>query len=101
MHDGNGGVRTALSRQADAIFFVAQRDLTAGNRVWPDLAVESAIVAKALGEVAQMKRSRDGSIIGRREFLKRGVLAGVSVSILPLAGSASAAIEAAAPRVRR
>ena len=47
-----------------------------------------------------MKRSHDGSIIGRREFLKRGVLAGVGVSILPLAGSASAAIEAA-PKVRR
>ncbi|HYK65267.1 MAG TPA: aldo/keto reductase, partial [Patescibacteria group bacterium] len=47
-----------------------------------------------------MKRSHDGSIIGRREFLKRGVLAGVSVSILPLAGSASAALEAA-PKVRR
>src|SRR5260370_22178894 len=48
-----------------------------------------------------MKRSHPGSIIGRREFLKRGVLAGVGVSILPLAGSASASIEAAAPRVRR
>src|SRR5271156_5452787 len=48
-----------------------------------------------------MKRSRDGSIIGRRDFLKRGVLAGVGVSILPLAGAASASIEAAAPRVRR
>jgi predicted aldo/keto reductase-like oxidoreductase len=47
-----------------------------------------------------MKRSRDGSIIGRREFLKRGVLAGVGVSILPLAGSARAALEAA-PKVRR
>ena len=48
-----------------------------------------------------MKRSHTGSIIGRREFLKRGVLAGVGVSILPLAGSASASIEAAAPQVRR
>jgi len=48
-----------------------------------------------------MKRSDDGSIIGRREFLKRGVLAGVGVSILPLAGAAGAAVEAAAPRVRR
>ncbi|HMD04245.1 MAG TPA: aldo/keto reductase, partial [Candidatus Binatus sp.] len=48
-----------------------------------------------------MKRSRDGSIIGRREFLKRGMLAGVGVSILPLAGAANASIEAAAPRVRR
>ena len=47
-----------------------------------------------------MKRSRDGSIIGRREFLKTGVLAGVGVSILPLAGAASASIEAA-PQVRR
>jgi predicted aldo/keto reductase-like oxidoreductase len=47
-----------------------------------------------------MKRSRDGSIIGRREFLKRGVLAGVGVSILPLARNVSAAIEAA-PKVRR
>src|ERR1700691_2603614 len=47
-----------------------------------------------------MKRSGDGSIIGRREFLKRGVLAGVGVSILPLAGSASASLEAA-PRIRR
>ncbi len=47
-----------------------------------------------------MKRSRDGSIIGRREFLKRGVLAGVGVSILPLAGSASASLEAA-PQIRR
>ena len=37
-----------------------------------------------------MKRSRDRSIIGRREFLKRGMLAGVGVSILPLAGAASA-----------
>jgi uncharacterized protein len=41
-----------------------------------------------------MKRSHDGSIIGRREFLKRGVLAGVGVSILPLAGVASASVEA-------
>jgi len=48
-----------------------------------------------------MKRSNDGSIIGRREFLKRGVLAGVSVSILPLTGAAGASVEAAAPRVRR
>ena len=47
-----------------------------------------------------MKRSRDGSIIGRREFLKTGVLAGVGVSILPLAGAASASIEAT-PQVRR
>ncbi len=47
-----------------------------------------------------MKRSRDGSIIGRREFLKRGVLAGVDVSLLPLAGAASASLEAV-PRVRR
>ena len=47
-----------------------------------------------------MKRSRDGSIIGRREFLKRGVLAGVGVSILPLAGAASASVQAAA-HVRR
>ncbi len=47
-----------------------------------------------------MKRSRDGSIIGRREFLKAGVLAGVGVSILPLAGAASASIETA-PQVRR
>ena len=38
---------------------------------------------------------------GRREFLKRGVLAGVGVSILPIAGAASASLEAAAPRVRR
>src|SRR5882757_4041982 len=48
-----------------------------------------------------MKRSRDGSIIGRREFLKRGVLAGVGVSILPLAGAANASVEATAPRIRR
>ncbi len=47
-----------------------------------------------------MKRSRDGSIIGRREFLKRGMLAGVGVSLLPLAGAANASIEAA-PQVRR
>jgi predicted aldo/keto reductase-like oxidoreductase len=47
-----------------------------------------------------MKRSRDGLIIGRREFLKTGVLAGVGVSILPLAGAASASLEAA-PQVRR
>src|SRR5258708_7656771 len=47
-----------------------------------------------------MKRSRHGSIIGRREFLKRGVLAGVGVSILPLAGNASASLEAA-PQIRR
>jgi hypothetical protein len=47
-----------------------------------------------------MKRSRDGSIIGRREFLKRGVLAGVGVSILPLAGAAGASVETA-PQVRR
>ena len=47
-----------------------------------------------------MKRSDDGSIIGRREFLKRGVLAGVGVSILPLAGAAGASVEAA-PHVRR
>jgi predicted aldo/keto reductase-like oxidoreductase len=47
-----------------------------------------------------MKRSRDGSIIGRREFLKRGVLAGVGVSILPLAGAAGASVEAP-PHVRR
>ena len=47
-----------------------------------------------------MKRSRDGSIIGRREFLKAGVLAGVGVSILPLAGAANASLETA-PQVRR
>jgi hypothetical protein len=47
-----------------------------------------------------MKRSDDGSIIGRREFLKRGVLAGVSVSILPLADAAGASVEAPA-QVRR
>ena len=47
-----------------------------------------------------MKRSREGSIIGRREFLKRGVLAGVGVSILPLARAAGASVEAAA-QVRR
>jgi len=47
-----------------------------------------------------MKRSRDGSIIGRREFLRAGVLAGVGVSILPLAGAANASLEAA-PQVRR
>ena len=47
-----------------------------------------------------MKRSHDRSIIGRREFLKRSVLAGVGVSMLPLAGAASAAVEAV-PRVRR
>jgi len=47
-----------------------------------------------------MKRSRDGSLIGRREFLKRGMLAGVGVSILPLAGAAGASVEAAA-HVRR
>lgn len=47
-----------------------------------------------------MKRSRDGSIIGRREFLKTGVLAGVGVSILPLAGAAHASVEAAS-HVRR
>ena len=47
-----------------------------------------------------MKRSRDGSIIGRREFLKTGVLASVGVSILPLAGAANASLEAA-PQVRR
>jgi hypothetical protein len=47
-----------------------------------------------------MKRSRDGSIIGRREFLKTGVLAGVGVSILPLAGAANASLEAT-PQVRR
>ena len=47
-----------------------------------------------------MKRSRDGSIVGRREFLKRSVLAGLGVSILPLARTASASIEAA-PKVRR
>jgi predicted aldo/keto reductase-like oxidoreductase len=47
-----------------------------------------------------MKRSRTGSIFGRREFLKRGVLAGVGVSILPLAGSASASLETA-PQIRR
>lgn len=42
-----------------------------------------------------MKRPGE-SIIGRREFLKRGVLAGVGVSILPLAGAAAASVEAAA-----
>src|SRR5215469_3261699 len=47
-----------------------------------------------------MKRSHDGSIIGRREFLRRGVLAGVGVSILPLARSAHGALEAV-PKVRR
>ena len=37
-----------------------------------------------------MKRSNDRMIIGRREFLKRGMLAGVGVSILPLARAANA-----------
>jgi uncharacterized protein len=40
-----------------------------------------------------MKRSRDGSGIGRREFLKRGMLAGVGVSLIPFAGTAGAALE--------
>src|SRR5271156_4262909 len=48
-----------------------------------------------------MKRSRDGSIFGRRGFLKRSMLVGVGVSILPLAGAASASVEAADPRGRR
>jgi predicted aldo/keto reductase-like oxidoreductase len=47
-----------------------------------------------------MKRSRTGSIIGRREFLKRGVLAGVGVSLMPLGGSASASLDTT-PQVRR
>ena len=42
-----------------------------------------------------MKRSLD-----RREFLKRGMLAGVGVSLLPMASAASASIEAT-PQVRR
>src|ERR1700681_4597948 len=51
-----------------------------------------------------MKRSPDESsdelVIGRREFLKRGVMAGVGVSLIPLASSASASIETT-PQVRR
>src|SRR6266852_9495879 len=57
-----------------------------------------------------MKRSRNGSLIGRpvslasemgrREFLKRGVLAGVGVSLMPLSGSASASVDTT-PQVRR
>ena len=47
-----------------------------------------------------MKRSRTESLIGRREFLKRGMLAGVGVSLLPIAGAAEAAIEPA-PHVQR
>ncbi len=39
-------------------------------------------------------------MIGRREFLKRGVLAGVGVSLIPLASSASASIDTT-PQVRR
>ena len=46
-----------------------------------------------------MKRSRTGSTIGRREFLKRGVMAGVGVSLMPLA-SADASIDKT-PQVRR
>src|SRR5216684_2723005 len=40
-----------------------------------------------------MKRARIEALIGRREFLKRGMLAGVGVSLLPIAGAAEAAIE--------
>jgi uncharacterized protein len=52
-----------------------------------------------------MKQSRDVSNleqanINRREFLKRGMLAGVGVSLLPIASAASASIEAT-PQVRR
>ena len=47
-----------------------------------------------------MKRSRSERSIGRREFLKRGMLAGVGVSLMPLASSANASIEAS-PQVRR
>ncbi|MDO8431931.1 MAG: aldo/keto reductase [Candidatus Binatus sp.] len=47
-----------------------------------------------------MKRTRFEDRIGRREFLKRGMLAGVGVSLLPIAGAADAAIEAA-PHVQR
>src|SRR5579863_4346690 len=47
-----------------------------------------------------MRRSGAGSTIGRREFLKRGVMAGVGVSLMPLGASASASVETA-PQVRR
>ena len=47
-----------------------------------------------------MKRSRTGSVIGRREFLKRGVLAGVGVSLTPLAAVANASVETGS-QVRR
>src|SRR5216684_9220238 len=47
-----------------------------------------------------MKRARIEALIGRREFLKRGVLAGVGVSLIPIAGAASASIDAT-PQVRR
>src|SRR5260370_15117452 len=40
------------------------------------------------------------AMIGRREFLKRGVMAGVGVSLIPLAGGASASIDTT-PQVRR
>ena len=47
-----------------------------------------------------MKRPRTESTIGRREFLKRGVMAGVGVSLMPVAAVAGASVDAAA-RVRR
>ena len=47
-----------------------------------------------------MKRSRTGSVIGRRGFLKRGMLAGVGVSLTPLAAVANASVETGS-QVRR
>ncbi len=47
-----------------------------------------------------MKNSDKEPTIGRREFLKRGVLAGVGVSLTPLAAVANASLETG-PQVRR
>ena len=47
-----------------------------------------------------MRDSDKEPTIGRREFLKRGVLAGVGVSLTPLAAVANASLETA-PQVRR
>lgn len=48
-----------------------------------------------------MKRPHVESRIGRREFLRRGAIAGVGMSLIPIAGVAAAAVETAPGTVRR
>jgi predicted aldo/keto reductase-like oxidoreductase len=48
-----------------------------------------------------MKKPRIESTIGRREFLRRGAIAGVGVSLIPIAGVAAASVQTGPGIIRR